>query len=248
MSGLGNRFKENVYEEYESYIAEKSEEILKANRTGNILRDFREEINFEPFIDIMQGENVKVKAMVIKKLSKDFNPENIKLLKSALNDPLKEVRLYAASALVEMESELNEKIRKAQEVLRGMKTFKAYGNLGDFYWLYAQSGLMEKALAYHYLHEAISAYQKSLEMNPHQSQLEIEYVRCLIELGEFQTAQGFVEHSLTQWPQNTDLIFLSAAIYFQLGLFPQIPKRLNPINISELDDQQKELVHFWTQE
>ena len=244
IGGLGKRLQRHIFEDYEAYILEKSKVDFKDQALYS-LQESRQEVDFEPFIDVLQGTDIRAKSRVIKKLSKTISQENVKLLKAALKDISAEVRLYAAGALVQMEAELNESIQKALETVKRTGTFKSYVDLGDLYRSFVEMGLMERTLAKYYWQLAADAYRNSLDINTNQPEVVIHYSRCLMALGEHGQAKDFVDRALHVWPQQNDLLFLNTSIQFQLGTFDKIHEGLKTINLDELDESQKEVVHFW---
>lgn len=211
----------------------------------NIERQFKEQVDFEPYVDILNGTDLSRKALVIKKLSQEFSAENVRLLKIALRDTAQEVRIYAAGALVKMESALNERIQIAQENVKKRGGFKSQVDLGDLYRIYAQTGLMEKALADYYWQLAGRAYRSALDIDTKHPEVIVNYGQCLLELGEPAKAKDLLERSLRIWPEHKELLFLNAAVNFHLGEFAHIPLRLKKLDSANLDEQEKEVYSFW---
>jgi len=233
------------FDHYESYPLEGSPFLVSLNRTKNFWNLFQQEINFEPFIDLLLKGDVKIKAMVIKKLSKEISRDNIRLLKIALQDTASEVRLYAAGALVEIESQLNERMEHALNVSKKYMTFKSYVELGESYKIYAESGLVEKILAQYYWRQAAQAYKHALDQHTDHPEVVSSLAKCLIAMGEYQNAKTLLEKALLTWDENTELLILSVSVDFELGMFRGVSEKFRKINNLDLDELQKAAYDFW---
>lgn len=242
---LGHRFHQGVYEEYEKYILERSADSYEAKFRGDITRRFREEVSFRPFADIMSGREIMTKAKVIKKLARSFSRESVLLLKTALKDESADVRLYAATALLKMEEDLNEKIQRVVNTVKREGTAQSYSDLGDLYRSYAGSGLLEPNLARYYLKLGGDAYRGSLDIDTGQPVLLGHYVKCLIELGEYDKAKVMMDRAVTLWPGHTDLNFLRNEIYFNLGRFEELNASFQKMEPQDLDEKRKEVFELW---
>jgi hypothetical protein len=234
-----------LFEEYEKYISDQKDGSSRVENALNVLRQFRFEVGFEPFVDILLGDKVTFKASVIRKLSEQITPGNIQLLQMALKDPNAEIRLYAAGAIMKIETRLNEQIRKATERIKVTGTFREYAELGDLYRFYAVLSRSGGVLSEYYIRQSAQAYQKSLDINTNQPQTISYYCRTLIELGDLEKARNLIDRAARIWPENSDIVFLCSEVYFQQGDFEQMVKRFSKMSLLGLDEAKKRVVDFW---
>lgn len=235
----------SIFEEYEDYISENPEESLRIETALNVIRQFRFEVGFEPFVDILLGDKVSFKATVIRKLSENVNSANLRLLQIALRDAHPEIRLYAAGALMKIEARLNEQIQKAGIRVKENGTFKEYSELGDLYRLYATVNRSGDILWKYYLQQSAEAYQRSIDINANQPLVITYYCQALLELGEFERAQKTIENAFKIWPENPYIVYLCNEVYFQLGDFRDIPWRFSEMAPMEMDEKKLAVLDFW---
>jgi tetratricopeptide (TPR) repeat protein len=212
----------------------------------NLLRRVRSEMNFQPMIDIIRGHEAKAKAKAIFLLSRSVSAENVTLLKEALKDTNPEIRLYAASALLKIESGLNVKIQKARELTEQRGYYNDFTELGDVYAAYARIGITDEALSSFYLELASAAYRSALDIFTEQPEVAARYAQCLISLKQYDKALGFIDHAARTWPSHAGIIFLRNETYFDLGQYKDIGKTFSQIADQPLNEVQQRIVEFWT--
>jgi len=241
-------FKANLYDEYQQYMEEKREDSSAIRKEAHSLREIRREIGFEPFVDIISGSNVQLKARVIGKLARKATLENIQLLKIATTDPSADVRLYAASALIKIENELNRQIQRALKYVKQEGSQRAYFDLAQLYWSYARSGLLDPTLSRYYLDLCAQAYQQSLDIDTNQPRTIANYITCLLALQQPERAMRMIESVSALWPENIELAFLKSEVYFQLGRMSEISPTFDKIDVNHLSMNERDVFQFWRDE
>jgi len=234
-----------VFEEYEKYISEKPPEGMALDNALKVLRQFRFELGFEPFVDILLGNKPAFKATVIRKLSEQISVNNIQLLQLALKDSRAEIRLYAAGALMKIETRLNEQIRKTARRIKAGATYKEYTQLGDLYRMYSSLNPSGGTLTRHYIRQSADNYEKSLDLNTNQPQAIAHYCRLLISLEEVDRARHLIDRAVKIWPENPDIVFLCNEVYFEMREFDRLPQRFLSVSEDNLDDTRKQVKRFW---
>lgn len=243
----GKTLRTGLYEDYESYISRKQQDGGEVREVMNALRQIREEVSFEPLVDILTGTDVRMKQRAIKKLSQKISRESVKLLQEATRDASPEVRLYAAAALLEMEAGINAKIRRASEMTKQKGSPQAYAELADLYSTYVKTGLSEETLAQYYLGLSAEAYEKSLDLDTNQPQVVADYARVLLALRRFDKAKRVMDRFVHLWPENGELVFLREEIYFNLGLYKDVGDLLKNAGRLAMEGREKEIFDFWTE-
>ncbi|MDD2752288.1 MAG: tetratricopeptide repeat protein [Candidatus Omnitrophica bacterium] len=242
------RLKSGLYSSYEKYITQKNYSLPFSERPSNVLSRMRSEIGFKPFIDIMRGEELKIKLRVIEKLSRDLKNENVRLLKEAFYDPAADVRLYAAAALLKMDGQVNNEIELMIKKTKSRGAAVDFRQLGLLYQKYVDSGLIEKNLTEYYLVLAVQAYRSCLDIDTDQSSVLLDYVRCLFRLNWHEKAKSALDNAIKAWPDNPEVIFLRNEFYFLMGDFKEIGASFSLASPEGLRQEKKEVWEFWTNE
>jgi len=237
--------KSGIYDDYESYIEERQEKGTYTKLYTNILQELRKEVSFEPFIDILKGNNENFKKRVIDKLSRESSAHSVRLLKLAINDTLPETRLSASNALIKIEEDINSKIQKALKMTQKRGGAKDFENLADLYQVYASTGLMKKSGFEYFIYLACEAYQKSLDLDQNQINVFIEYVRSLLQLKDYIMASEIIDRAIVIWPNDQQIKLLRAEIYFYLEKFEDVSKLLSGLSAKHSTPQENEVLTFW---
>jgi len=237
--------KHELYQEYEEFLQEDDKEKINLNNFKNILHEIRNEVSFEPFIDIIKGHNTNTKERVIEKLSHNINSSSIKILKLAIGDPSAAIRLSAANALLKIEETINKKIQIAIKMTKERGSKKDFSDLGDIYRMYANIGLMEEKSLNDYMALATQAYKQSLDIDTNQENVVIHYAQCLIAIKEHKKSYKFLDHAAKIWPNNNSINLFKAETSFHLHKINDIQNSLKQLNFEELNPEQKQIVEYW---
>lgn len=243
-----NKEENELYEEYEKYIERGSAETRETEMFSSLTRKMRDEVSFEPFVDVIRGENIAMKERVIEKLTKLGSRNSVQLLKEALKDVSPEVRLYAAGALLKMEASLSDKIQSARERVKQRGTAADFVYLGDLYRTYSDIGLTEESLTRHYLSLSCDAYKDALDIDTNQPGVVVNYTHTLLRLERYERARIFLDKAVQIWPDNNEIVFLRGEVYFQLGEFVKVGNILKDIKEDTLDEGEKEVFCLWAKE
>ena len=238
--------KAGLFDDYEKYISEETEHEQHFENTAAMMRKVRREISFEPYIDIICGNEDSAKARVIDKLSRIITRDSVMLLKKALADESSDIRIYAAGAMTRIEDTLRNRIRAAQSNTLKQGSPEDYAELADLLCLYARLDLLEERLAEYYLNLGLTAYRHSLAQDPEQTQVIVKCAQCLVELSEYRQAQELLDASAELLPEKAEIVFLKSEIYFRLNKFGEVVKCLQKIRDVHLGEEQKRIVEFWT--
>jgi len=244
---MGRRFRTGVFDEYDEYIRQDGENDGLITAGQRLLRRMREEAGFSSLADIMSGRSVPLKIRAIEKLCKSLVPEKVKLLRRASQDESPEVRLYAATALLKLEVDAQNRIEAAGKAADFAQDAEAFTELGNLYREYALSGLAEKSLSRYYLEKAIGAYRDALDRRSGDPEAMTVYGRCLLELDRLGDAGRLADGALRLWPQREELVFLRNEIYYRLGRYDLIQEAFEVLPPeARTDPQRKEVIQFWT--
>ncbi|MDD5496655.1 MAG: tetratricopeptide repeat protein [Candidatus Omnitrophica bacterium] len=237
---------QGLLKDYEEYIAEKEGQLVYLKRLENTMQTVRREVSFEPFVDVIRGEDMRIKTRVIEKLSRAVSYESVQLLKFALADSSPEVRFYAAGALVKIENSINERIKMVSKEAGEHDLAKDHSALGDLYRFYAKTGLLEKTMSQRYLSLACAAYQKAVDIDTNQPDVIVRYAQTLIELKEYEKSRELLDRAAKLWPDNSEMCFMRSEVYFILGAYSRMSDMLSGVRRDEVNLRRKEVLEFWT--
>jgi len=242
-------FKAEIYKKYKENLAKASQDneyVLEENRSEfEFMRNLREELSFDSFIDIIKGGNTLKKELLINKLASTVTSKNVSLLKLALKDPSQEVRLYASEALIKIESSLYKNIEQQKKKAQEQGTSKDYANLGNAYLKYTQIGIIDEVLLNYYLNLAQDAFRKSLDINTNQPSIFLKYAEILIKTKQYEKAKQALQKAVNLWGEKTEIKVLLGQLLFELKKYKEVQNILQQIDYKLLSGREKETVKFW---
>lgn len=206
------------YEKKEFYISE-VQELMELEDHQDFLRD---ELNIQPIVDIIKGDDVELKRGAIRVLKRMGNAESVALLRQCLTDPVPEIRFYAHTALDRLEESYNQMLQEAEDSASWGEG-KDLKQLAKAYLKYARSGLVEKEenMAEGFKDVEREAMQASGEGFKDLADAYLKYVRTGLP------EQGVLNHYLLRAanaatqarekiPQDMDLVRTLAEISLEL--------------------------------
>lgn len=220
--------------------------IDEGETPAHLQRRMRTEIGFRPMIDIIRGQETQAKTKAIFLLSRSMSREHVALLKEALRDGVPEIRLYAASALLKIEAELNRRIQQAKAECERRGNFGDYAQLGDLYATYAGIGIADPSLASYYLGRSAEAFRSSLDIYTEQPDSTLKLSRVLLELRQYDKVRGLLDRAVRVWPGDKEMVFLRNEVYFNLGRFEDIGAYFSGLSPEGLTEAEKGVTEFWT--
>jgi len=238
----------DTYRKYKSHIRRKGSIINLKKTPAQELRNIKNEIGFESFIDIIQGRDAWKKKHVVDKLCQNITKNNVKLLKEAISDKSPEVRFYAADALIKIEDYFTENIGNSKDIIETKGHAKDYEDLGKLYYQYASIGLLEIKDAKFYYGLSRDALQNSLDYMTGQPDVILQYIDCMVNLELYSDAERILTGISKIWPDNIEITFAQASIYFYSGHIEKALPIIKSLALEkDLPKEQKEAVAFWTE-
>lgn len=214
-----------------------------------LLRRVRREAGFESYADILLGENVRLKIQTVEKLSKSDTRTSVALLRQALHDPVPEIRLFSAGALLKMEERMNERIENARKAVQSRGAARDYLELAELYRHYVEAWQPEPALARHYWEQAAQAYRDALDLETDQPQAVVRYGQVMLRLNKPERARSLVERAAGLWPDDPEIFFLRNEVAFRLGRLREVAEHLEReggrFSEEALGAGRKEVVALW---
>ena len=126
--------------------------------------------------------------------------------------------------------------------LKQMKTAVKIDNLNPEYW-YIMGDVQEKL---GHVQDAILSYQKVIELDPHNSEIWLDYSALLFQEEKFEEALGIMDEGLQQHPDDASLLYRKSAYLIKMGKVKQGYEKLE----SALDinfDKHMEMMDYMPQ-
>ncbi len=202
-----------------------------------------EELDIEPFVDILKRGDIELKKGVISKLADIANPISIKLLKLALSNIDAEVRLMASKALSGLEEEMLDDILTTQIAAeRDHKNVTAQNELGHMLYRYANVGLLDQATQKFYFEKSIHAYLSSLQVNSKQEDILMLVGEILLFVQNYSKAEEIFRRVLELKPGDPDAQLNLCNALLGIRDFKRLSQECSDL---EAVSTEKELYQYW---
>lgn len=211
----------------------------------------KEDMNIEPILDIINGDDTALKRGAINLLREMGSKEAIHLLKKCISDSNDEVRFYASTALKRLNDSYTLQIKKAKEKTEGEKPSASdYQKVGEAYKKYIESGLCDQSARDYYLGLAKNAFIKALSLDPENIEITTGLGYVCMEMKEYEEAEKYFKKATSIKPDHGDALLWLCQLYYEKWDLKALVENLQgmpPIDLSEVKDQDnKMLLNFWT--
>lgn len=210
---------------YKEYSEEKKILIGQKNKKTKEEK-IHELLTIEPYVDILEGNNLNKKISAIEKLSNIVTKESVEILKRALGDELYEVRYFSQYALEKIEKNLMDKIDIfSDEIERHPGDYVLFNQRGAIYLDCFQICLFDEVLGRDFLQKSLYDFLFSLQINPEQSYLYVKIVQIHLQLEDYDEVVSIVNSALRSDLSKDDrlkVIFFRAEANFHLRKFKQV--------------------------
>ncbi len=198
----------------ESFLPKPSYFTLK-DADKSIVNIKKEELDIEAFTDIFKSNDRQLEEVAVNKLSKIVNKRSVSLLQGVVENSTTDTKVLAASALIEMENKIINKIEEIRiSVEDDPEQVMAILELARTYDLYCYLGVLDVAVNNHYQKLALVQYQIYLDYHPTDAEAVLEYGRILLSCGKFDEAIQTLIKAKDFSPHNPNpLIWLAEAYY-----------------------------------
>jgi len=213
---------------------------------GRYLAFYRD---IEPAVDILKSEDARMKRKSIERLASERTPVSIRLLKEATRDTDGSVRLFASTALIQIEQELNEQVQTLRE--ESEKEGSGTAVLADLalaYYQFCYLGLLDEVSSRYYAELAAAACRKSLEPDPEQYDVWVLLGRILLENRDLAGAQSCFSKAVSIEPEKPKAYGWWAETLFLLGRRAELIRccrRLAELGTEQ--DRLKEAISWWAE-
>lgn len=251
---LLNKFRKVIYAPVSEYIEEDPEinvdDILENYKDKDVYNEeekiVQEEIDFEPFVDIISGNDNYKKLRVISKLIKIPDIKNITLIKQALLDNDREVKLYAAAAMMKMDDILHDNIKRAKKNLENDCNVEYLNALAKEYIKYIKSGILDESLLKYYKDLVCELSNQIYNFSPDNKDNILMHIQNLIDVEAYKDVILIFKHAERLGIKNDEIIFLKAHVYFKLKKYNEVKNILKEYKKLDSNDKDiQEVLNIW---
>jgi polysaccharide biosynthesis protein PelE len=148
-------------------------------------------VNLHSLDDLYRSRNPDRRLQAVYATLKLQDRNAIPLLRTALGDPVDDIRLLAYALLDRKEYRLSKRIEKFKQDLEKTENSgkkQLYRQIGNDYWELAHLGLVQGEAKNHVLRMAYKYIELGVEYSPEDSGLRFQYAQILLRLGKHQQA------------------------------------------------------------
>lgn len=221
-------------EAFEKHLEEKS--LMMNEMSEEILK---EDINIEPYVDILASDDLKLKINVIDKLTRLATPDAVRILKKALNDSNYEVRYFSNGALEKIERKYLTKIEAISETIKKYPDdYRSYNYRATIYLDMYSLGILDSQTAKGFLEKSLYDFLFSLQINKDQSYLFVKivhiYLISKLYADVVSTSDMALRNNLSE-EDRSKILFYRAEANFYLRNFSQVRDDCLNVISSNLD-------------
>ena len=212
-------------ETYKRYSEDKQ---IIMNQNLELSKEARlyESFHIEPYIDILEGENLNLKINAIEKLSHNFTADSVSILKHALDGEEYEVRYFANNSLEKIEKTLLEKIEVvSEEIQRQPGDYILYNQRAGFYLDTFLIGVLDESMGNFFLEKSLYDFIFSLQLKANQSYLYVKMVQIHLLLKDYREVVSLANQALKTVLTEEDkakIVFFRAEANFFLRNFKKV--------------------------
>ena len=207
---------------YDDYADEKRA-LIKSDDDEENEDIFFNALQIQPYLEILDGENLPLKINAIEKLSYLKGFQSVPILKIALDSTDYEVRYFANNVLIKIEQEFLAKIDVSSELIEEKpQEFSNYNERASLYLETYLSGILDKTSELFFLEKSLFDYLTSLSLKQGQSKLYVSITHIYLLLGKDKELQQIATLALNSQLEENDkakIHFYLAESYFRQGFF-----------------------------
>lgn len=210
----------------------------------------REQLNIEAFRDIFKSNDRLLEENAVNKLAKILTRDSVSILKEVVRHATSDTRVLAATALIEMEDKVIEKIEGIRNALGEDQTNPGLVlQLARSYDLYCYLGVLDEAITHYYRMQAAEQYKTFLVLRPKDPQATFEYGRVLLNSEQHDRAIEVLTEAIRLDPGNPNPHVWLAEAHYELGEYEKVAticRRIN--NYSNLPENVAPVTSWWAEE
>jgi tetratricopeptide (TPR) repeat protein len=210
-----------------------------------------DQIDTEPFTDVMRYGTVSQKQLIIVKIGKNFQPALASILLEATQDENNLVRVQAAAAIADIENDFYNDYKKKKDDLEKSESLEKLTEFASFIEVYASSSLLDADRTQQLYEEVISLYLRAVKKSPVDVDLKMSLANAYVMSHHPAEALGILEKVNEGLPvPYPDFIFLYLKTLFTLKKFDDIRSYVNKYYLSFKQEfpratQEVQMMELW---
>ncbi|MFQ5651600.1 MAG: tetratricopeptide repeat protein [bacterium] len=237
------RLQPTPYFEIEEALVSDSTKIRLGSARPDVSEIQLDALDLQAFRDVLKSNDRQLEENAINKLSKLVTRESVAILRQVVREATSDTRLLAATALIELENKIVQKI----DWLRGRLADRASDSdsrlqLARMYDLYCYLGVLDEESQRYYNKLAVKEYRSFLIANPKHPQAVFEYGRSLLAAGDIEKAKRVLSTAVGLAGGNPSPHLWLAEAHYEAGeygeaaavcrrvhSFANLPENLRPV-------------------
>jgi tetratricopeptide (TPR) repeat protein len=180
------------------------------------------QVSVQPVADLIRAADPRIQRWGVGLLARRGDGPAVELLREALQSPDRDTQIAASGALQRIEERLSHDITRAQEQRRlEPDSPECAMAMGDACLAYQASGLLDAAMARHWLGEAETAYRAARARRPDWPAPTRALARVLLALDRVEEAEVLALEARAAAP-SSDADLLVSEILFRRGRWPEL--------------------------
>lgn len=237
------------FEENDPQVPERYRSLLRCS-DFSLASLQREEMDIESFRDIFRTNDPGLEENAIQKLSKILTHESVSILQEVVQHACSDTKVLAATALIEMEDKLVEKIESLRgQLAEDSRDTKLMLELARIYDVYCYLGVLDNAIEDYYRGLAIEQYRTFLIYDPRHPEATLEYGRTLLNAGDLEKALRVLNSAVRLDPVKPNPYIWLAEAHYKSGDYLAVTDICKKINsFQNLPENFKPITSWWAED
>jgi tetratricopeptide (TPR) repeat protein len=198
--------------------------------------------------NLLHSQNPETRLSAVYATLKLDDKNAIPLLRTALHDPVDDIRLLAYALIDRKEQRISERIERARQSLENNETGNKrhlYKSIVKDYWELAHLGLVEGETLIYVLNKTCEYLEQALQLYPTDRGLHLQYAKLLLRLKKPQLAYNEFKIAESLGIARKQLLLYYAEIDFLQRRYSEVKRYMNEINLVTARPQIHATRHFW---
>lgn len=255
---LKNFYKKEAIDVYRLPLGNEDFDLFSYNKEvliegENLKYDQREMFDFlkiQPYIDIINGDQIPLKLSAIEKLSGIITKKSLEILHHALDNESYEVRYFAHQSLEKIEKRLLSKIDDLSENIQLFpQNDQNYYERASCYLELVELGLATGLNASFFLKKSLEDLLFSLALSSKNIEIHLLICKVYLKMGKYKkvidSVQRTLRHELNDY-QRQQALFYQANAHFELKQFVPMFEIFNQLkNFSGISADFQQIYQWW---
>jgi len=208
-------------------------------------------VNLHSLYDLYRSRNSDRRLQAVYATLKLKDRDAIPLLRTALGDPVDDIRLLAYALLDRKEYRLSKRIEKFKQELEKKENSRKkqlYRQIANDYWELAHLGLVQGEAKKHVLNMAYEYVELGLGYSSQDSGLLLQYAQILLRLGNYKQAFEQFKKAEVLGIEHISLLAYYAEIAFCSRRYHEVKQLMTEIELPSAYPLLTTTARFWRKE